>query len=153
MINTTVAHATAKALVLKDVIKPYAVRKELLKCPGDQKVLVIMDVFTGQKTTGVIITKKVITSWLSRRNIINHSISQSTSMQKLFETKIHRMVLVTAYLAKGGTHRRSTYYLNFSFFLPNYFLPIFNYIMGSTFYAFFSLFANSYYVLFSYLPV
>ena len=29
-------------------------KRELLKCPGDQKVLVIMDVFTDQMTTEVI---------------------------------------------------------------------------------------------------
>ena len=40
---------------LKDIIKPYAVKKrETLECPVDQKVLVIMDVFTGQTTSEVL---------------------------------------------------------------------------------------------------
>ena len=40
---------------LKEVIKPYATKqRQILKCSGDQKALVIMDVFNGQMTTAVL---------------------------------------------------------------------------------------------------
>lgn len=47
---------TAESLkFLKEIIIPYAEKtRKSLKCPADQKVLVIMDVFTGQMTTEVI---------------------------------------------------------------------------------------------------
>ena len=47
---------TAESLkFLKEIIKPYAEKKrKSLKCAADQKVLVIMDVFTGQMTKEVI---------------------------------------------------------------------------------------------------
>ena len=40
---------------LKEVIEPYIKKqRELLKCPSDQKALVVMDVFTGQMTKDVL---------------------------------------------------------------------------------------------------
>ena len=35
-------------------MRPYVIKKQILKCSVDQKALVIMDVFTGQMTTAVL---------------------------------------------------------------------------------------------------
>ena len=50
------SNTTESLKFLKEIIIPYAVKKrELLNCKVDQKVLVIMDVFTGQTTAEVLI--------------------------------------------------------------------------------------------------